>query len=311
MSPAARLHVPIALLTASTLLAGCGALSGGDSGNGRRIVAALYPLAYVAERVAGDNYDVTNLAPPGQEPHDLELGVQETLDISEADLVVVEHGLQPAVDATVEENAEGEVLEVADVVALLPAEEHADEHEQEEAGEEHDHGELDPHFWLDPLLMADLGDAIADHLADVDPDHAEEYAANAADLRADLEVLDQEYADGLAGCVRDTVIVNHDAFRYLERYGLHFEPIAGLSPGAEPTPAELSRLEELIEDTGITTVFSETLVSPKTAETLADDLGIQARVLDPIEGLTDQTEDEDYLSLARANLTLLEEANQC
>lgn len=311
MSSAMRLCVPVAVLAASTLLAGCGALSGNDSGNGRRIVAAFYPLAYAAERVAGDHYDVVNLTQPGQEPHDLQLDVRETAEVSEAELVVVEHGLQPAVDATVEENASGVVLDVADVVALLPAEEHEEEHDDEEAGEEHDHGDLDPHFWLDPLLMADLGDAIAEQLSELDAEHADEYAANAASLRDDLEALDAAYVDGLAGCAFDTVVVNHDAFHYLERYGLHFEPIAGLSPGAEPNPADLGRLQQLITDTGITTVFSERLVSPKTAETLADDLGINAEVLDPIEGLTDQTDDEDYLSLARRNLTLLEEANRC
>lgn len=311
MSLAMRLCVAATPFTVATLLAGCGALSDSESGNGHRIVASFYPLAYAAERVAGDHYDVVNLTQPGQEPHDLALDVKETAEIAEADLLVVEHGLQPAVDASVEENADGEVLDVADVVALRPADEHADEHDDEEAGEEHDHGELDPHFWLDPLLMADLGDAIAQQLADLDPDHADEYADNAAALRADLEGLDREYVDALSDCALDTVVVNHDAFGYLERFGLRFEPIAGLSPGAEPTPADLSRLEQLIEDTGVTTVFSEALVSPKAAETLADDLDIVAEVLDPIEGLTDQTEDEDYLSLARRNLTLLEEANQC
>src|SRR5687767_6704945 len=167
MLSATRLPALVALLATSTLLAGCGALSGSDSGNGRRVAAAFYPLAYAAERVAGGRFDVVNLTEPGQEPHDLELGVSETADIAEADLVVVEHGLQPAVDATVDENADGVVLDVADVVALLPAEDHEDEHEGEEVEEEHEHGDLDPHFWIDPLLMADLGDAIADEMAEI------------------------------------------------------------------------------------------------------------------------------------------------
>jgi len=311
MSSAARLRVPVALLAASTLLAGCGALSDGSSGNGRRIAAAFYPLAYAAERVAGDRYDVVNLTQPRQEPHDLELDVQATADITDAGLVIVVRGFQPAVDATVDENAEGEVLDVAEVVELRPAAAHEDEHEDEEAGEEHDHGDLDPHFWVDPLLMADLGDAIADRLADLDPDHADEYAANAADLRADLEALDQEYADTLGGCRIETVVVNHDAFGYWERYGLHIEPIVGLSPDAEPTPADLARLQQLIRDEQINTVFSETLVSKKTAQTLAGDLGIDAAVLDPVEGLSDQTAGEDYLSLMSKNLQVLRSANGC
>ncbi len=64
---------------------------------------------------------------------------------------------------------------------------------------------------------------------------------------------------GLADCERNTVVVSHDAFGYLSRYGLDIEPIAGLSPDAEPTPADLAELQELIDDDGITTVFSERL----------------------------------------------------
>jgi zinc transport system substrate-binding protein len=159
--------------------------------------------------------------------------------------------------------------------------------------------------------MADLGDEVADALVDRDPEHADAYRDNAADLRVDLRELDQSYAEGLANCERSTVVVSHDAFGYLDRYGLEFAPISGLSPGAEPTPADLSRLQDLIRAEGITTVFSERLVSPRMSETLADDLGIRTAVLDPIEGLSDETQDEDYLSLMRANLTALQEANGC
>jgi len=194
-------------------------------------------------------------------------------------------------------------------VNLQPFAEH--DHAEESDAESHDHGDLDPHFWQDPLLMAELGDEIATRLSELDPEHAEEYAANADALRTDLEGLDHEYADGLASCERDTIVVNHDAFGYLARYGLHLEPISGLSPGAEPTPADLGDLQQLIGRDHITTVFSETLVSPKTADTLASDLGIKADVLDPIEGLSGETKNEDYLSLMRSNLAKLIEANDC
>ena len=105
--------------------------------------------------------------------------------------------------------------------------------------------------------------------------------------------------------------MSHQAFAYLERYGPHFEPIAGLSPDSEATAADLARLQGLIPEDGVTTVFSERLVSPKMAETLAEDLGVETAVLDPIEGLSDETADEDYLSLMRENLTALQQANGC
>lgn len=297
----------VALLLPLALAAGgCAAFTDDSVGldNGVQVATAFYPLQYVADRVAGDRLghgvDVENLTAPGGEPHDLELTIRETADIAQADLVVYERGFQPAVDSAVDENAEGDVLDVSDAADLVPFREHGV-----------DSSEDDPHFWQDPLRLADVGDAVADQLARVDPDHASAYAANAADLRADLERLDRQYAHGLAGCRRDTVVVSHEAFGYLERYGLHLETILGLSPDSEPTPADLSRLQDLIRERGITTVFSESLVSAKTADQLAHDAGVRTAVLDPIEGLTDRTAGDDYLSLMRANLAALEEANGC
>jgi zinc transport system substrate-binding protein len=316
-------HVAVTGLTALALTctSACTAFSEGDGAGdgGVRVATAFYPLQYVAERVGGTNIGVDNLTVPGQEPHDLSLTIRETAEIARADLVVFEHGFQPAVDDAVETSAEGAVLDVTDVVALVPAEDHEshddehadDEGEHEDEHEGHDHGDVDPHFWLDPLRVANLGDAVADELADIDPEHADDYAANAADLRADLEALEASYAAGLTGCERDTVVVSHDAFGYLTRYGLRFEPIAGLSPDAEPTPADLSRLQELIEEDGITTVFGERLAPPALVETLAEDAGVTTAVLDPIEGLTDETDDEDYLSLMEQNLEALRTANGC
>lgn len=292
---------------------GCAAL--GDDTSGLQVAAAFYPLEYVADRVAGDHADVETLTTLGQEPHDLELNIKETALIAEAELVVYEEGLQPAVDDAVAQNAAGEVLDAAAVVGLQPFEQH-EEHAGEDAGHSeddgHDHeGDLDPHFWLDPLKMAELGDVVADRLAELDADHAEQYRTDAASLRDDLEVLDRDYADGLADCEIDTIVVSHDAFGYLGRYGVEVAPVAGLSPDAEPTPAVLAQLQQLIADDGITTVFSERLASPRLTESLADDTGVRTAVLDPIEGLTEETAEEDYLSLMRANLAAIRTANRC
>ncbi|MCW2760261.1 MAG: hypothetical protein JWR85_462 [Marmoricola sp.] len=305
-----------ALLASTVALSGCAALSDdagpGGSGDGVHVVAAFYPLQYVAQRVSGDLAVVTNLTRPGGEPHDLEIPPKETAEIVDADLVLYEKGFQPAVDDAVEQNASGATVDAAEVADLQPSGHDGHDHGTEDHGAESgQHGDLDPHFWQDPLRLADVGDAVAEQLGKVDPDHAGEYAANAEDLRADLEALDQDYETGLAGCERSTVVVSHDAFGYLTKYGLDMEPIAGLSPGAEPTPADLVRLQELIRSDGITTVFSERLVSPRISQSLADDMHVLTAVLDPIEGLSDQTANETYLSLMKQNLAALEKANAC
>ena len=305
MLSATRPLIPVLVATMALLLAGCE--GGTDGTDGRRAVASFYPLAWVTERVAGDDWSVSNLTTPGGEPHDVELGIAATAATEEADLVVYERGLQPAVDDTVDSVAGGEVVDVAEEVELMPLAE--DEHADEHGGD--DHGAVDPHFWHDPLLMADLADTVADRLADLDPDGAQTYRANADRLRTELEELDRAYERGLASCERDTVVVSHDAFGYLGRYGLRFESIAGLSPDAEPTPAVVARLQRLIRTEGITTVFSERLTSPAMAQTLARDTGVETAVLDPIEGVADADAEADYLSLMHDNLDALESANGC
>lgn len=320
------LAVPVLALALAA--SGCSAFSDDSATDDGEltVAAAFYPLQFVSERVAGEHAEVTQLTQPGAEPHDLELTISETAEISEADLVVYEQGFQPAVDDAVEQNAEGVALDAASVVDLIAVEESPEEHEEHSEGEHsddehaeedgheeeeaHDHGDLDPHFWQDPLRVADLADAVAEELAALDEEHADDYEANAAALRADLEELDSAFATGLADCRRDTIVVSHDAFGYLEKYDLHIAPIVGLSPDAEPTAAVLGELEDLIRTEGITTVFSEPL-EPALGEGLAADLDLTNGVLDPVEGLTDATADEDYLSLMESNLEAIRTANAC
>lgn len=332
MSLATRLAPLASIVTASVLLAGCGSTDAGASGSGRQAVASFYPLAWVTERVAGDGWEVTNLTQPGGEPHDLELGISQTADLDEADVVVFQHDFQPAVDEAVENVSDAVLVDADEAVELRSLEEQHEGHEEEHADDEHaddehaeeehaeeehaeddghDHGDTDPHFWQDPLLMADMADAVAEGLAEADADGAAAYRANAEELRAELEDLDAEFTEGLAGCERDTVVVSHEAFGYLERYGVHFEGIAGLTPDAEPTPAVLAELEELIASEGITTVFSERLASPAMAESLASDTGVETAVLDPIEGPGEGDGDTDYVALMQQNLAALQQANGC
>jgi zinc transport system substrate-binding protein len=280
-------------LVAAALLSGCGAV--GNTGDGPKIVAAFYPLQYVAQRVAGDHAQVQSLANPGAEPHDLELTIAQTAAVADADVIVLSTGFQPAVDATVEQNAEGHVVDAADVADLRTPS-----------------GEPDPHFWLDPTRLARVAAEVEQALAEADPEHAADYESDLAALQRDLGALDKEFTAGLADCERNTIVVSHDAFGYLaDRYGLDVEAISGISPDAEPSPAHLRQLSGLVRERGITTVFTERLDSADMAQTLAGDLGLKTAVLDPVEGLTDATADEDYLSLMRANLAALEDANGC
>jgi zinc transport system substrate-binding protein len=320
LRPLAATAVTVVLTGAA--LSGCSSSANDkEAAGGRTIVTAFYPLQYVAERVAGDNATVTNLTQPGKEPHDLALSFAQVADVNDADLVVYEKGLQADVDDAVRTREGGATVDATALVDLQPVTHHDEsgkssttetDHAGHDAGEGiGEGGDRDPHFWQDPIRLATVGDAIADKLGSLDPAHASEYDDNAAALRSDLEELDGEFQTGLSSCKRDTIVVNHDAFEYLGKYGLHMLPIAGVSPDTEPSAATLTGLQRLIRKEGITTVFTETLVSKKTADSLASDVGVSTAVLDPLEGLSSDDSDADYLSVMRDNLAAIQKANDC
>jgi zinc transport system substrate-binding protein len=288
------LALPLALATGIGAVTGCAAAA--EDGK-PQVVASFYPLQFVAERIAGDHVDVTNLTQPGAEPHDLELSPRQTADLAGADVVLHEKGLQPAVDEALRNDDPGRVIDAAAVVGL-----HASD----------DGTGKDPHFWLDPTLLAKVAQRFTQDISAVDSAHAADYRAANERLQSDLSGLDREFGSGLANCTSRTVVVSHDAFGYLgRRYDLTVRPIAGLSPGAEPSPRHLAELADLIRTDKITTVFSERIGSGKLADTLAADLGITTAVLDPVEGLTSSDESDDYISLMEDNLAAIQKAGGC
>ena len=289
--PHAALAAP-AVLAASTLLAGCaGSTAGPDTSVNRpTVVAAFYPLAYAAEQVAGDSVDVIDLTPPGAEPHDLELTAQQVAQIAEADLVLYVPGFQPAVDEAVAQQAGDRALDVTQGIDMIPG---------------------DPHVWLDPLNMATIGNSIADRLGASLPDLADTVDVGARKLSADMSGLSNEWKTGTQSCTIRDLVVSHEAFGYLARaYGFTQVGIAGLSPDSEPSPARLADVTALVKDRGVTTIYYETLVDPKIAQTVAAETGATTAVLDPLEGLPEGS-DGNYVSVMQDNLAQVRTGQAC
>lgn len=299
------LRVIAPLLVASVaVLAGCG--SDDEPRQGTSVVAAFYPLAWAAEQVAGERAEIVNLTPPGVEPHDLELSPRDVERVRDADLVLyLGGGFMPALEEAVAEHPNA--VDMLDEVELLEggADDHGDEEATETDGHEDEEHELDPHVWLDPSRLAAIARRIAEALGS---------AAGADELVSTLERLDAELAAGLADCERREIVTSHAAFGYLaQAYDLRQIALAGISPESEPSPRALERLVSEVEETGATTVFFETLVSPRLAETVARETGARTAALDPLEGLSEEQLDagETYVTVMRANLEALREALEC
>lgn len=267
-----------------------GACSGGDESGKPTVVTSVYPLGWLVEQIGGDRIEAVDLTPPGVEPHDLELSASQVVELTEADLVVhLGAGFQPAIDDALDD-AGGTVL---DALGVVPSGADAS----------------DPHIWLAPENMAVLAARVASRLTEIDPEGERTFIANAETTIGELAELQADFNDGLASCERRVIIVSHEAFGHLAAaYDLEQIGIAGIDPEAEPSPARLAEVEELAREHGVTHIFFEELVSPATAETLADELGIEAAVLSPLES---RPAEGDYLDRMRANLMTLREALSC
>jgi zinc transport system substrate-binding protein len=291
--------------------AGCGPANATRASGGPRplqIVAAFYPFQFIAEQVAGPQATVTSLTQPGAEPHDLELTPRQVASLSTADLVIYEHSFQAAVDEAVAQSGTRDALDTATVVPLQPLAPTA----QEPGSPREPQTGLDPHVWLDPANVAIIAQEVERRLSALDPTHAADFTRNAADLTRRLDDLSTAYRAGLAHCARTSFITTHAAFGYLSRhYGLNQLGISGLSPDAEPSPARIAEVQRQARENGVTTIFYETLLSPAVARSIAGDLGLKTDVLDPIEGITDQSKGRDYLAVMRSNLAALRAANGC
>jgi zinc transport system substrate-binding protein len=297
--------IPIA--GAAVLAAACAAPNDADAdadGGRVAVVASFYPLAEAARHIGDTCVDVTNLTPSGVEPHDLELTPDDVEAIASADAVLyLGGGFQPAVQDAIGD-AGGRTLDVLGSVDTMDA----------PVSEAAEGLTVDPHIWLAPGLFAETMPAIARTLEEAAPGASCDFRAAATAYGRGLESLDGEFAAGLSDCARTTIVTNHAAFGYLAAaYGLTQQAISGLEPDAEPTPDRIAQLRDLVEREGITTVFTEELVPPEVAETLASEAGVDTAVLHTIEGLTPDEEaaGDDYRSLMESNLRTLRSALGC
>ncbi|TRW45415.1 zinc ABC transporter substrate-binding protein [Georgenia yuyongxinii] len=314
-TPTPAVVAAVAAVAAGGILAACSPGAGAQPGAAPLdVLTTVYPLQYVAERVGGPDVSTTSLTPPGVDAHALELAPHDVAQLDAAGLVLYLSGFQAAVDDAVEQTTPDHVLDVATlpgVAAHLQGAADAGHAEQaHDHGHGHDHGGADPHFWLDPTLLASVADGVAAELAAADPAHAADYRTRAENLAVELTALDEEFSAALEVCESRTLVVAHAAYGFLgERYDLTQVGVSGLDPESEPSPARLAEIADVVRQEGVTTIFAERLVNPAVAETLAGEVGVEVAVLDPLDGRLDQT--KDYQEIMRDNLQALREGLRC
>ena len=310
-----RLSALVCACTLSlSLLTGCGTQPADTAaGDGRlRVLTSFYPMYDFACKIGGDCIDVTNMVPSGTEPHDWEPSTNDLKNLEKADVFIYNGAdMEPwADDLLVSRSDTLRVVEASENVELRTTDgEHEHAHEHEDA--DHHHGDFDPHVWLDPENAKIEMEAIRDALCAADPENSTVFQSNYEKYAAELDALDAEFREKLAPLPNRTIVVAHEAFGYLcDAYGLTQVGIEGLSPDSEPDPGRMAEVIDFVREHSISTIFFEELVSPKVAETIASETGAQAKMLSPLEGLSDEqaAAGADYFSVMHDNLAALMEA---
>jgi zinc transport system substrate-binding protein len=303
------LSTGLLLLTAGVLLTAQFSRGAQTAPTGKlAVTATMYPLAEFARQVGGEQVVVTALVGPGVEPHEYEPPPQALARLYASQVFIYNGaGLEPWVEHA-QADLSGRGVRIVEASAGLPL-------RAATANSDSDHrGAPDPHVWLDPVLASRQVEAIARALAASDPAHTALYQRRAVAYQTKLAALDQAYRDGTSNCARRDIITAHQAFGYVaQRYDLQIHPIAGLSPDAEPAPAQIALVADLARAHDIHYIFFETLTSPKLSQAIASEVGAQTLVLNPLEGLTTEqaSQGADYLSVQAENIHNLKIALDC
>jgi len=288
--------IVVTLAALSVALAGCSSPDVIKSPSREiKVIAEFYPLAFAAEKIGSNHVVVENLTKPGVEPHDLELTPVQVASLAKADIVFYIKGFSPAIDNAIAQSTIHNVLDVSSLEALSSV-------DKQIVGN-------DPHIWQDPMTYAQAVSLFTKRMSLIDPGNSKTYSGNLLNLTKSLISLDLEFRAGLTTCDRREIVTSHSAFGYLaRRYKLVQISILGLSPDAEPSPKRMNEIAIQVKRDKITTIFFESLLSPKVAQTLASDLRIKTAVLDPIEGVK---KGQTYFTVMESNLASLRKALNC
>jgi zinc transport system substrate-binding protein len=269
-----------------------------------QIVASFYPMYFFAFQIGGNKVNVMNITPAAAEPHDYEPTTQDIVVINQSKMLILNGGkLEPWGDKIKDQ------LQGTNVLIVTAGNGLANKQLSE-------NGQTiqDPHIWLDPVLARKEVTNIEEGFEKIDPASKAYYQANANKLEKELDQLNSEYKSGLSSCQKKDFVTSHAAFGYLAtQYGINQVAISGVSPDEEPSSQKLAEITQLVKQQNIKIIFFESLVSPKLSETIANETGAKAMVLDPIEGIVqkDLNAGRNYLTIMRDNLSALQLALQC
>jgi len=276
-----------------------------------KVAASFFPLYEFARNIGGNKTEVYSFLPIGEEPHEWEPSIQQIEELKGTKLFIYNGAGMESYISKFMESGEFQnmtFVKATDGITLLKADS-AEDDKQILA-----QGGMDPHVWNDPIFAEQEVINIKNAMQKADPANTQYYENNANSYIVKLVSLDKSIKTGLSNCKKDTFISFHNAFNYFSnRYGVHDIWISGMAPEADVPPQDIQRVIQIAKDNDVKVIFSEDLVDPRLANTLADEVGAQVLVLSPLEGInqTEQQEGKTYLDKWYENLHNLRTALEC
>ncbi len=273
------------------------------------VALSTFSLYDIAKHISQDSLELVMILPFGVDAHSFEPTPKLMAKILESQLVVYSGaGLEPWTDSF---EFKSKVIDMSKFVKLVKLEEEEHSHH-----EHHGHGDeaVDPHYWLDIQNMIIATKLMSEEFVKLLPQNKVLFETNRDRYIAQLESLDAIYKKTLAGCQKDTIIVNHNAFSYLSKnYGFHVEALSGLSPDAQPSAKSMVRLIEHIKEHNLSTVFFESFVSDRAMKSIAAEAKVSVDVLQPIGNITRDEADKKltYEDIMLDNLQKISKALVC
>ncbi len=269
-----------------------------------RVTTSFYPLYFMAQTIGGQHATVINITPTGAEPHDYEPTPANMMQIENSQLLILNGGNLEAWGPNIQQ-----IINPKRTRLVIAAKGLTNQKINKDG-----QTIVDPHVWLSPVLAQKMVDRITTGFISVDPNNRVYYQTRADKLKDQLNILNQDYLRGLQHCTKRDIVTAHAAFGYLaSQYNFKQIAITGLSPAAEPSSKQLIHLIKLIRSNQIKYIFFESLVSPKLADTIAQEVGAKTLELNPIEGLTSSelAHHQNYFTEMQANLVNLRIALEC
>ncbi|TQS74731.1 adhesin [Ornithinibacillus gellani] len=280
-----------------------------DANDKLTIYTTIYPIQFAVEQIGGNNVDASSIYPPGVDAHTYEPTTKEMTHIAKADAFMYLGAGMEGFAETAEQALQNQTVTFVEIGALQQDLFKSNQNQHHDAQEDgHEHSDVDPHIWLDPIRMAEMSEVIKDELIALDPDHKEIFEKNYDSLKEKLFALDKDLSDTISSKSKHHILVAHAAYGYWEaRYGIEQLAISGLSTSSEPSQKELAAIVDLAKQYQIHYVIFEQTGKDKIATIIQEHINAKPLEIHNLESLTesDIQNGSDYLFLMKENINTL------